>query len=158
MNSKTLLAAQILEMSGRAARTTDRTWKVIELSVYAAEEFGDAGVDSRHLLCGVMREGKGVAAYVLKRLDFTCAAVESKLLLGKRTELLAPNSVDNEVSIVLQTAADFASSMKHNFIGTEHLLLGFMVPQTKSFRLLAELGIDYESVNRLVRGLLGVCP
>ena len=58
----------------------------------------------------------------------------------------------------MTTATDGATSMNHNYIGTEYLLLGIVALGTKSVKLLADLGINDESVTHEVRGLMGHLP
>lgn len=145
-------------MTGRPDRTTDRTRKAVELAVTAAGEFGARAVDSRHLLCGLLRQAEGVAFHVLDNLGVTASKVDEMLAADSPSETNSPMTLDADVRSVMVTASDCSSSMGHNHIGTEHLLLGVVAPGTNSSKLLAELGIQGEAVTHEIYGLLGRLP
>ena len=74
-----MLMVELLELTGRADRATDRSRKCIELAVLAAQDTASPVIDSRHLLCGLMREGHGVAFHILDRMGLGCESIEREL-------------------------------------------------------------------------------
>lgn len=145
------LAKRLLALTGCPSRTTERARKAVEHAVVAADEFGARAVDSRHLLCGLLRGPEGVAFGILRHVfELTKNPVEEVLATAGNSDQKSPTSLDDDLSTVMTTAATCSASMHHNYIGTEHLLLGVVAPGTKSAKLLADLGIHNEPVTHEV--------
>lgn len=116
-------------MSSRFEKFTERARKVLTLSQEEAQRFNHNYIGTEHILLGLVREGDGVAAKVLVslglELDRVRQAVESSMGKGERT-------VSGEVGLtprakrVIELAVDEARRLHHNYIGTEHLLLGLL--------------------------------
>ena len=116
-------------MSSRFEKFTERARKVLTLSQEEAQRFNHNYIGTEHILLGLIREGDGVAAKVLTglglELDRIRQAVESSMGRGERT-------VSGEVGLtprakrVIELAVDEARRLHHNYIGTEHLLLGLL--------------------------------
>jgi len=116
-------------MSSRFEKFTERARKVLTLSQEEAQRFNHNYIGTEHILLGLVREGDGVAAKVLVslgiELDRVRQAVESSMGRGERT-------VSGEVGLtprakrVIELAVDEARRLHHNYIGTEHLLLGLL--------------------------------
>jgi len=116
-------------MSSRFEKFTERARKVLTLSQEEAQRFNHNYIGTEHILLGLIREGDGVAAKVLiglgLELDRIRQAVESSMGRGERT-------VSGEVGLtprakrVIELAVDEARRLHHNYIGTEHLLLGLL--------------------------------
>tara|TARA_R110002073_G_scaffold154858_9_gene310110 strand:+ start:6038 stop:6508 length:471 start_codon:yes stop_codon:yes gene_type:complete len=155
---KNQLATHMLSLTGRPDRATDRMRKAIDLAITSADEFGDVTVDSRHVLYGLIREAEGVGFHVLNHLNLTRLQLDSVLSIADPSSGNSAINVDDDIAIVMRAAADAATLMNHNYIGTEHLLLGVVAPNTQSVKLLADLGISDESVTHEVRGLMGYLP
>jgi len=110
-------------------RFTDRVRRVIILAQEEAKRLNHSAVGTEHILLGIIREGEGVASKVLESLsispDRVRTEIESAIGRGERAS-------DNEVAFtqrakkVLELALDEARRLGHNYIGTEHLLLGLI--------------------------------
>ncbi len=113
------------------AQYTDRARKVTALAFQEAHRLGHEQVDSGHLLLGVIKEGNGVAAHVLKDLGVNLGDVRREvenLLFSTGPGLSAVGKLSYTAAAakVLQFATEEASSLNHNFVGSEHLLLGML--------------------------------
>jgi len=116
-------------MSSRFEKFTERARRVLTLSQEEAQRFNHNYIGTEHILLGLIREGDGVAAKVLISigldLDRIRQTVESSMGRGERT-------VSGEVGLtprakrVIELAVDEARRLHHNYIGTEHLLLGLL--------------------------------
>ena len=116
-------------MSSRFEKFTERARKVLTLSQEEAQRFNHNYIGTEHILLGLVREGDGVAAKVLVNLGLDLErvrqTVESSMGKGERT-------VSGEVGLtprakrVIELAVDEARRLHHNYIGTEHLLLGLL--------------------------------
>ena len=116
-------------MSSRFEKFTERARKVLTLSQEEAQRFNHNYIGTEHILLGLVREGDGVAAKVLVNLGLELErvrqTVESSMGKGERT-------VSGEVGLtprakrVIELAVDEARRLHHNYIGTEHLLLGLL--------------------------------
>ena len=153
---KAKLINEALALTGRPDRTTDRTRKSIELAVLAACELTSPLVDSRHLLCGLVREGNGVARHILEGLGLKRELLEQILAgLPKTVDGSLPR-FDDDLVVSLNRCWTFASALNHNYIGTEHLLLGIVRAQTRACELLQLLGIDGKALDTQIQKLLEV--
>ena len=110
------------------SRFTQKSKKVIELSLECARMLGHNKVDSEHLLLGLSKEGEGVAAIVLSKLGITPKYIEQKIIDKKGSELtelkdIALSSISEEI---LEFSGIFADKFKSEYIETEHILLGIL--------------------------------
>jgi ATP-dependent Clp protease ATP-binding subunit ClpA len=134
-----------------------RTKKVIELAIDEARRLGHSHVGPEHLLLGLVREGEGIASGVIESLGVTLQKVRQQLLatIGQTkmpTNMYANTLVlsgpfdllDDAAKRVLSLAEEEARQMRHNWIGTEHMLLGLLRADTIVQRALTELGVTLE--------------
>ncbi len=141
-------------------RFTDRARKALQLANQAAFESGHSSVLPIHYLGGILREGSGVAANVLKNLK-----VDVKQLAMKAWEIIPiPPEGDSTAAygrlpqslgakIVIAAALTAAERWGHNYVGTEHLLAGlFAAPETKG--ILGQFGLSFDGVHEAVMALL----
>jgi ATP-dependent Clp protease ATP-binding subunit ClpC len=108
-------------------RFTDRARRSVVLSQEAARELNHGHIGTAHALIGLLHEGDGIAAQVLKELGFTLEGMRKGVeeIVGFGNESPSghiPYSPDNKKA--LERALHEALQLGHNFIGTEHLLLG----------------------------------
>ena len=113
----------------RFDRFTDRARKALTLAQDEAQRFNHAYIGPEHLLLGLVRESEGLAARVLENMHVELPKVRSavEFIIGR-----ADLPVVGEVGLtppakrVIELAIDEARGMGHNYIGTEHLLLGLV--------------------------------
>ena len=143
-------------------RLTDRARDVIRLARREARKLNHRRVGLEHLLLGLLKEQRGVAANVLKNLAVDLRngrrEVERLIRPGADGEPVAKSRVPlgPEAKRVIEHAANEARGFNHNYIGTEHLLLGLLREQDGvAFDVLRELHLTREGVRREVAGILG---
>ncbi|MDP8258776.1 MAG: ATP-dependent Clp protease ATP-binding subunit [Candidatus Aadella gelida] len=141
-------------------RFTERARKVVLLAKEEAKRFNHDYIGTEHLLLGLVKEGEGVAAAVLNSLgldsDNIRAEVEKLVQPGpdKITEGDIPFTP--RAKKVIELAMDEARNLGHNYIGTEHLLLGLIREgDGVASQVLINLGLDLKSVREEVLNLLG---
>jgi ATP-dependent Clp protease ATP-binding subunit ClpC len=135
---------------------TERARRVLFFARYEASQFGSFDINSDHLLLGIIREWKGLAGRLLA--DSQVSAEEIRKEIEKRTVFRekVSTSVDipftNDTIRALTHAADEAAGLKHNYIGTEHLLLGLLREEScPAGALLIQKGMRADAVrDRLV--------
>lgn len=143
------------------SRCTDRARKVMRLADEEARRLRHEYLGTEHILLGLVKEGSGVAANVLGHLgvdlERTRAEVEEIIHLGPEpiTGRKLPRSPRAER--VLQFAMEEARGLEHNYVGTEHLLLGVVREHGGvGAQVLRNLGLELSQVRQAVRDLLGV--
>src|ERR1700741_71104 len=114
-------------------RFTDRARKVMQLANQEAQRFNHEYIGTEHILLGLVKEGSGVAANVLKNLDVDLRKirheVENIVLPGPEMVTMGKLPMTPRAKKVIEYAMDEARTMLHNYVGTEHLLLGLMREQ-----------------------------
>ena len=141
------------------SRFTQKSKKVIELSLECAREFGHNRVDSEHLLLGLSKEGDGVASRVLLKLGITPKYIEGKIIEKKGIIpimpidlVLSPRSEE-----ILEISGIFADKFKSEYIETEHILLGILQQgENLAVNILKEAGIDDKSIVELIIDTVGL--
>jgi ATP-dependent Clp protease ATP-binding subunit ClpC len=128
---------------------TNRACKVVDLATTEAAQLGDTSVDTVDLLVGMLREGSGVAGSVLAGFEVDVDSV-----------LEANKSIDNEPDAALPEVESRcmaeAKWLGHNYVGTEHLLLGVCsLTDCKAVRLLSGIGKPPVELCQEVLELLG---
>ena len=141
-------------------RFTERARKVIVLSKEEARRFNHDYIGTEHLLLGLVREGEGVAAAVLQKvgLDLPTIRLEIEKLVqpGPSTQILGDIPFTPRAKKALELSAEEARSLGHNYIGTEHLLLGLVREgEGVASQVLLNLGLDLNKVRQEIMGLLG---
>ena len=141
------------------SRFTQKSKKVIELSLECAREFGHNRVDSEHLLLGLSKEGDGVASRILLKLGITPKYIEGKIIEKKGIIpimpidlVLSPRSEE-----ILEISGIFADKFKSEYIETEHILLGILQQgENLAVNILKEAGIDDKSIVELIIDTVGL--
>ncbi|MDD4909456.1 MAG: ATP-dependent Clp protease ATP-binding subunit [Candidatus Omnitrophica bacterium] len=141
-------------------RFTERARKVIILAKEEARRFNHDYIGTEHILLGLIREGEGVAAAVLQKLGLSLETirleVEKLVQPGPSTQILGDIPFTPRAKKVLELAAEEARSMGHNYIGTEHILLGLIREgEGVASQVLMNLGLDFDRVRNEVISLLG---
>ena len=139
---------------GHLGRETDRARNCVALAVECADELGDREFDSGHLLSGLYREGNGVAYHILKHFDITQRQIED-ILRSRHRSNPEEFQINKEMKVVLEAAFAAARGMSHNYIGTEHLLIGAASENVAAAKLLLAFGLSPKDVQMAVYNLLG---
>jgi ATP-dependent Clp protease ATP-binding subunit ClpC len=137
-------------------RFTEKAEKSINLSQEAAVQLGHSYVGTEHLLLGLVKEGTGVAARVLQGQGITEEKVLKEIdeLIGRGDNAgKQPLDFTPRTKRVLELSLVEARRFGHNYIGTEHLLLGIMREgESVAVRILMDLGVDPQKMfNEIIR-------
>ena len=141
-------------------RFTERARKVIVYAKEEARRFNHDYIGTEHLLLGLVREGEGVAAAVLQKLGVDLETirmeVEKMVQPGPPTQVLGDIPFTPRSKKALELSAEEARALGHNYIGTEHLLLGLVKEgEGMAYRVLLNLGLDLGKLRNEVMELLG---
>jgi ATP-dependent Clp protease ATP-binding subunit ClpC len=141
-------------------RFTDRARKVIKLAGQEARRFSHEYIGTEHILLGLIKEGSGVAANVLKNLDLDHlmirAAIEKLVLDGPELVSWRKLPLTPRAKKVIEYSKEEARSLNHNYVGTEHILLGLLREQEGvAAVVLTNLGLKLEEVRQEVLNVLG---
>jgi len=141
-------------------RFTDRAKKVMNLARQEAQRFNHEYLGTEHILLGLVQEGSGVAANVLKQmqidLDKIRVEVEKIVKTGPSMVTMGQLPFTPRAKKVLELSLEEASNLGHNYIGTEHLLLG-LIKENEGIaaQVLMNLGVKLEDVREEVLDFLG---
>src|SRR3989442_13173181 len=141
----------------------DRVRKLMYLAREEAARLQHDYIGTEHLLLGVIREGEGIAATVLNNLgldlDAIRQAVESMVSSTGGTLTIGEIPFTPRAKRVLELSVDEARQLGHNYVGTEHLLLGLIREgEGVAAKVLLELGVDRKRVREETLKLLGGAP
>src|SRR5438876_7308632 len=141
-------------------RFTDRARKVMALANQEAQRFNHEYSGTEHILLGLVKEGSGVGANVLKNLDIDLRKVrlEVEKLVKSGPDMVTMGKLPQtpRAKKVIEYAIEEARSPNHNYVGTEHLLLGLLRAQEGvAAQVLMNLGLKLEDVREEVLNLLG---
>ncbi|MEE9260408.1 MAG: Clp protease N-terminal domain-containing protein, partial [Candidatus Scalindua sediminis] len=139
---------------------TDRARKVMALAREEAKRFNHEYIGTEHILLGLVKEGSGVAANVLQNLDIDLKKIrlEIEKIVQTGPDLVSVGQLPftPRVKKVLEYAIEEARAMGHNYIGTEHQLLGLLREQEGvAAQVLLNLGVKLEDVREEIIELLG---
>ncbi len=140
-------------------RFTEKAIKVIMLAQEEARRLGHNFVGTEQILLGLIGEGTGVAAKTLKSLGVTLrdARVEVEKIIGRGSGFVAVEiPFTPRAKRVLELSWDEARQLGHNYIGTEHLLLGLIREgEGVAVRVLENVGVELSRVRSTVIRMLG---
>ena len=141
-------------------RFTDRARKVMQLANQEAQRFNHEYVGTEHVLLGLVKEGSGVAANVLKNLDVDLRKIrlEVEKLVQSGPEMVTMGRLPQtpRAKKVIEYSMEEARNLNHNYVGTEHILLGLLREQEGvAAQVLMNLGLKLEEVREEVLNLLG---
>ena len=141
-------------------RFTDRARKVMALANQEAQRFNHEYIGTEHILLGLVKEGSGVGANVLKNLDVDLRKVrlEVEKLVKSGPDMVTMGKLPQtpRAKKVIEYAIEEARNLNHNYVGTEHLLLGLLREHDGvAAQVLMNLGLKLEEVREEVLNLLG---
>ena len=140
-------------------RFTEKAIKVIMLAQEEARRLGHNFVGTEQVLLGLIGEGTGIAAKTLKSMGVTLkdARIEVEKIIGRGSGFVAVEiPFTPRAKRVLELSWDEARQLGHNYIGTEHLLLGLIREgEGVAARVLENLGVDLNKVRSNVVKMLG---
>jgi len=147
-----------------------RTKKIVELAIDEARRLGSKSVSTEHLLLGLAREGEGIASGILESLGVTMEKVRRAVMetLGQIKPDLPTNVysntlvstgpfdlLDDAAKRVLAVAEEEARQMRHDWIGTEHMMIALLRSDGVAQRALRELGVTLDQARA---GVFKVVP
>jgi four helix bundle protein len=140
---------------------TDRARKVMALANQEAQRCNHEYLGTEHILWGIVKEGSGVGATVLKNLgvDLKKLRLEVEKLVKSGPDMVTMGKLPNtpRAKRVVEYAIEEARACHHNYVGTEHLLLGLLrESEGIAAQVLMNLGLQLGQVRNEVLRLLGV--
>jgi ATP-dependent Clp protease ATP-binding subunit ClpC len=139
-------------------RFTERAKKVLTLAQEEAERSHHSYIGTEHLLLGLLREGDGLAAKVLNNLGVEIGKVRQTIesVLGRNERIIIQQIIPtSRVKKVIEISFEEARRMGHNYVGTEHLLLGLLIEgEGIAAHVLEDLGANLEKVRAEIERLL----
>jgi len=139
-------------------RFTERAQKVLALAQEEASRLGHSGVGTEHILLGLVREGEGIAAKSLVSLGLSSDKVQKEVekIIGRGPGQTAGMAYTPRAKKVIELSIDEARKLGHNYVGTEHILLGLIREgEGVAARVLANLGVSLNKARQQVLQLLG---
>jgi hypothetical protein len=140
-------------------RFTDRARKVMQLANQEAQRFNHEYIGTEHILLGLIKEGQGVAGHVLKNRDIDLRKVrrEVERVVQAGPDLVTMGKLPQtpRARMAITYAIEEARDLNHNYVGTEHLLLGLLREQEGlAAQVLMNLGLKLEDVRQDVVNIL----
>ncbi len=141
-------------------RFTDRARKVMALANQEAQRFNHEYVGTEHVLLGLVKEGQGVAANVLHNLgiDLKKIRLEVEKIVKSGPDMVTMGKLPQtpRAKKVIEFAIEEARNLGHNYVGTEHLLLGLLREHDGvAAQVLMNLGLKLDDVRAEVLNILG---
>ena len=141
-------------LNDRLDKFTERAKKVLVYAQDEATRFNHNYIGTEHLLLGLLREGEGIAARVLSNLGVELNKVRSavEFIIGRGERMVVGDiNLTPRAKRVIELAVEEARRLGHNYIGTEHLLLG-LVREGEGIAagVLESLGVNLEKVRAQV--------
>jgi len=145
------------------AHFTDRARKVMQLANQEAQRLNHEFIGTEHILLGLIKEGAGVAANVLKNFDIDLRKVrqevEKIVLPGPDMVTMGRLPQTPRVKKAIEYAIEEARNLNHNYVGTEHLLLGLIREgEGVAAQVLMNLGLKLGEVREVILVMLGHIP
>jgi len=140
-------------------RFTERARKTMQLANQEAQRFNHEYIGTEHILLGLVKEGTGVAANVMRNLDIDLRKIrlEVEKLVQSGPEMITMGKLPQtpRAKKVIEYSMEEARNLNHNFVGTEHILLGLLREQEGvAAQVLMNLGLKLEEVREEVLNLL----
>ena len=132
-------------------RYTERARRVLFFARYEASQLGSISIETEHLLLGLIREGKGLTSRIFARSHLSLVNVrkeiEGRTVFREKVSTSVEIPFSAETKRVLQLGAEESDRLLHNYIGTEHLLLGILREERSvAASILMEKGIRLQTV------------
>ena len=140
-------------------RYTERARRVLFFARYEASQLGSISIETEHLLLGLIREGKGLTSRVFARshlsLENIRKEIEGRTIFREKVSTSVEIPFSTETKRVLQCAREEGDRLLHNYIGTEHLLLGILREERcVASSILVEKGMRLSTVREDIVQLL----
>jgi hypothetical protein len=139
-------------------RFTERAKKVLTLAQEEAERSQHSYIGTEHLLLGLLKEGDGLAARVLKNLGVEIETVRQTIesVLGRNERIIIQQIIPtSRVKKVIEISFEEAQRMGHKYVGTEHLLFGLLIEgENIAAHVLQDLGVTLKKARAEVERLL----
>ena len=140
-------------------RYTERARRVLFFARYEASQLGSISIEIEHLLLGLIREGKGLTSRIFARshlsLENIRKEIEGRTIFREKVSTSVEIPFSTETKRVLQYSAEEADRLLHNYIGTEHLLLGILREERSvAASILTERGMRLNTVREDIVQLL----
>src|SRR6185503_19950554 len=140
-------------------RYTERARRVLFFARYEASQLGSLSIETEHLLLGLMREGKGLIGRIFARAHLSPEnirrEVEGRTVFHEKVSTSVEIPFSAEMKRTLSYAAEEADRLLHNYIGTEHLLLGILREERSvAATILMEKGMRLNTVREDIVALL----
>jgi ATP-dependent Clp protease ATP-binding subunit ClpC len=140
-------------------RYTERARRVLFFARYEASQLGSISIETEHLLLGLIREGKGLTSRIFARSHLSLEGIrkdiEGRTVFREKVSTSVEIPFSTETKRVLQFSAEEADRLLHNYVGTEHLLLGLLRQEhSVAGSLLVEKGMRLNTVREDVVQLL----
>jgi hypothetical protein len=141
-------------------RFTDRARKVMQLANQEAQRLNHEYIGTEHILLGLVKEGSGVAANVLKNLDIDLRKIrlEIEKVVQPGPDMVTRGKLPQtpRAKKVIEYSIEEARNLNHNYVGTEHLLLGLLREQEGvANHVLSKMGIALQVVRQEVLNIIG---
>ncbi len=139
---------------------TDRAKHILALANQEAHRWNHEYIGTEHILVGLIKESSGIGAYVLKNHDLTLVLLRGIVAEGVKPGpdmvIMGKLPQTPRVGRVLEFAVENAKSLGHNYVGTEHLLLGLLdEEESLAYQILSEIGISKAIALKEVKQLIG---
>ena len=140
-------------------RYTERARRVLFFARYEASQLGSVSIETEHLLLGLIREGKGLTSRIFARSHLSLENIrkeaEGRSIFREKISTSVEIPFSTETKRVLQYSAEEADRLLHNYIGTEHLLLGILREERSvAASILTERGMRLNTVREDIVQLL----
>jgi len=144
-------------------RFTDRARRVMHLAKQEAQRFNHEYIGTEHILLGLVKENSGVAANVLRNLEIDLRQVrlEVEKIVQAGPDIVIKGNLPQtpRAKKVIECSIEESRRLKHNYVGTEHLLLGLIREQDAvAAQVLMNLGLRLADLRAEVMRLLGEIP
>lgn len=140
---------------------TDRSKKVFNLAEQEAKRLNHEYLGTEHVLLGLIKEGSGVGATVLKNYDLNLEKLRTELEKlvrpGSETITMGKLPYTPRAKKLVENAIEYARSLSHDYVGTEHILYG-VVADTEciSSQILQNFELNTEKIQKGIEDLLGI--
>jgi ATP-dependent Clp protease ATP-binding subunit ClpC len=140
-------------------RYTERARRVIFFARYEASQLGSNSIETEHLLLGLIREGKGLTSRIFSKSHLSMESIrkeiEGRALYREKVSTSVDIPLSPESKRVLGFSSEEAERMLHNYIGTEHILLGLLrEDKSVAASILGEKGMRLSAVREDIVQLL----
>ncbi|MDP4109622.1 MAG: Clp protease N-terminal domain-containing protein, partial [Bacillota bacterium] len=140
-------------------RFTEKATNALKLAHESAVELGHSYVGSEHLLLGLLREGESVAARALQNVGITEEKAKNAIIeaVGQgNSGAGVPQGMTPRTKRIIEFAAAEAARLSHNYIGTEHLLMGMIREgENVAIRLLSSMNVDLRALYKSIIAMTG---